>query len=327
MVDSARREDSALEGMITAAEEIAQELAERTPLIGTIVGIDDDESAVIDLGGKLGIEEDDDLVIFRYGKEYYSPETGAYLGQEREVIGEGEVEIILGPELSRIDYDLEGGELRVGDKVILEESDKHWQLFDLNVEMIAIGIELKEQGSNLILSASGLTPAFADHTLALNGVASEYSWRMSTGGTLKMEFPLESLRLGAGMGAMVQYLSTKDSSSVVDIAFHLVGTLGWNFVEGKVMKVGVRLMAGGAYHLPIFSSGLFSDVTVEGSLGYYLAASFPIIELRLIPMIGLEFGAGVVYAPYEFTAGDSGTEYHFTAGPAYGLHIAGNIYL
>lgn len=89
VVDSARREDSALEGMIAAAEEIARELAERTPLIGTIVGVDDDESAVIDLGGKLGIEEDGDLVIFRYGKEYYSPETGAYLGQEREVIGEG----------------------------------------------------------------------------------------------------------------------------------------------------------------------------------------------------------------------------------------------
>jgi TolB-like protein len=110
-----------LDSLLSQTRNIAQRLAAKIPVTGTVISVTAD-SIKVDMGLQEGVVEGDDLVVFRYGEEYYHPETGLLLGRDVEELGEAKITKVLANELS--EARLVGPfSPQVGDKVRMGEHE------------------------------------------------------------------------------------------------------------------------------------------------------------------------------------------------------------
>jgi TolB-like protein len=110
-----------LDSLLSQTRGLAQRLAAKIPVTGTVIAVTAD-SVKIDVGYQEGVTVGTDLVVFRYGEEYYHPETGLLLGRDVEELGHVTITKVLANELS--EAQLVGPfSPQVGDKVRMGEPE------------------------------------------------------------------------------------------------------------------------------------------------------------------------------------------------------------
>jgi TolB-like protein len=113
-----------LEDLLTAANSLAVKLSESISIEGTVVSFSGN-TVKIDIGSQEGVNLNDTVYLVRWGKEYYHPETGMFLGRDVRELGTATITCVLADELS--EAVLEGTySVVVGDKVRLTEPVGIW---------------------------------------------------------------------------------------------------------------------------------------------------------------------------------------------------------
>jgi TolB-like protein len=270
---SLAQESGSLEGLLTAANNLAVQLSGTIPVEGTVVSVSGN-TIKTDIGSQEGVSVNDTVFLVRLGEEYYHPETGLFLGRDVEELGEAKITKVLADELSEALYSGDTPPI-TGDKVRLSgmlETDGHEVITTTDTTVQPRG---KGPGFGVTLSTPFLFPVGVDMDWETHGLQS--------GGSLMLDiFVGPIFSLGPYFG-LLTYTNKGDRSDSDEEDSFLEMLLG--------LGLKVRFTGSGVVRPWLFAVVGYASVSCDFNDVYESGSEFS--NSLIIDYFGIAGGLGV----------------------------------